>query len=374
MSIGFAQKCWIWFADRRDADLNSKAEIIERFGSAEAVFNAPAGALAALEGVSERSAEALKERSLERAEEIIRLCEEKNIQIITFDDAAYPASLKEIYAPPYVLYVRGKLPDFEASPAVAVIGTRKASPYGLKMGRSIAAELCEGGASVISLLSAGIDAKAAEGALEAGGQCIGVLGTAIDAANGVPAKSVCASGALVSEYAPGTPYRKNHFRERNRIAAGMACAVAVIEAPEKSGTRLFVAEALEQGKEIFALPGNADSESSSGTLRFIKEGATLVTSGREIISELAPAYRGRMVPKKTIDKPKADCYIGITEKKTDLPPEQAEIFKAIDSGCASVDAIIEKTGLPASTVLSQLTMLQIAGLVRKEPGKGFTVR
>ena len=374
MSIGFAQKCWIWFADRRDADLNSKAEIIERFGSAEAVFNAPAGALAALEGVSERSAEALKERSLERAEEIIRLCEEKSIQIITFDDAAYPASLKEIYAPSYVLYVRGKLPDFEASPAVAVIGTRKASPYGLKMGRSIAAELCEGGASVISLLSAGIDAKAAEGALEAGGQCIGVLGTAIDAANGALAKSVCASGALVSEYAPGTPYRKNHFRERNRIAAGMACAVAVIEAPEKSGTRLFVAEALEQGKEIFALPGNADSESSSGTLRFIKEGATLVTSGREIISELAPAYRGRMVPKKTIDKPKADCYIGITEKKTDLPPEQAEIFKAIDSGCASVDAIIDKTGLPASTVLSQLTMLQIAGLVRKEPGKGFTVR
>lgn len=374
MSIDFDRKCWIWFADKRDADLNSKAEIIERFGSAEAAYRASAGTFAAMEGVSARSAEAFGDKGFERVEEIVAICEEKNIRIITIDDDEYPSSLKEIFAPPYVLYVRGTLPDFDCSPAVAVIGTRKASPYGLKMGKSIAAELCEGGASVISLLSAGIDAKAAEGAIAAGGQCIGVLGTAIDTANGPLAKSVRACGALVSEYAPGTQYRKNHFRERNRIAAGMACAVAVIEAPEKSGTRLFVAEALEQGKEIFALPGNADSESSTGTLKLIKEGAMLVTSGSEIIAELAPACRSRMVQKKTIDKPKDGCYIGITEKQAELPPDQAAIFGAIRSGCASVDAIIESTGLQASTVLSQLTMLQIAGLVRKEPGKGFAAR
>lgn len=374
MSISFSKKCWIWFADINGADLNSKAEIIERFGSAEKAFNTPAGTFAVMEGVSKRSAETLENRSLERAEEIIRLCEEKGISIITIDDDAYPSALKEIYAPPYVLYVRGKLPDFSCSPAVAVIGTRKASPYGLKMGRSIAAELCAGGASVISLLSAGIDAKAAEGALTAGGECIGVLGTAIDAANGPLAKRVCASGALVSEYAPGTPYRKSHFRDRNRVAAGMSCAVAVVEAPEKSGTRLFVAEALEQGKEIFALPGNADSDSSSGTLKFIKEGATLITSGREIIEELAPAYRGMLNPKKVIDKQKSDCYIDITENQTDLTPEQTMIYRAIRSGCATVDAVIEKTGLSASTVLSQLTMLQIKGIVRKVPGKGFATR
>lgn len=372
MSDSSALKYWIWFADAQGADLNSKAEALERFGTAEEIWKAPAGAFTETDGISAKSSAAFDDKSLERAEEIIRLCDEKEIDIITIDDEEYPASLKEIYAPPYVIYVRGKLPDFRENPAVAVIGTRTASAYGLKMGRSIAAELCAGGASVISLLSQGIDAKAAEGALEAGGKCIGVLGTAIDAANGALVKRVCENGALVSEYAPGTSYRKNHFRERNRIAAGMSCAVTVVEAPEKSGTRLFVAEALEQGKEIFALPGNADSDSSGGTLKFIKEGATLITSGSEIIAELAPVYRGALKVKKTIDKPKDDCYIGITEKRLGLPPEQAEIYEAVASGCASVDSVIAKTGLTAGTVLSQLTMLQIAGLVRKEPGKGFS--
>lgn len=173
---------WLWLSSLTEVSLNAKAALLDVFGSPEAAFLSSKGSFERIEGVSRRDAAFLEARDLTAAKSIPSLCEAQNIRIVTFDDRDYPQRLKEIYAPPAVLYVRGTLPELDAELPVAVIGTRHASDYGLKMGRNVAYELSKCGAVVVSLLTAGVDAAAAEGTLAAGGVCVGVLGTAIDAA------------------------------------------------------------------------------------------------------------------------------------------------------------------------------------------------
>ena len=392
---------WLWLSSLSEVSLNAKAALLEVFGSPEAAFLSPKGSFTRIDGISRRDAALLEERDLTAAEAIPAFCKERDVRIITYENGEYPQRLKEIFAPPSVLYVRGTLPNLDEELPVAVIGTRHASDYGLKMGRNIAYELSKCGAVVVSGLTAGVDAAAAEGALAAGGICIGVLGTPIDAAKSSLAKRVCRKGALISEYAPGTAQMKTFFRARNRIAAGISLGVVVAEAPEKSGTRLFVAEALEQGKEIFAVPGNADSETSAGTIRFLREGAQLVTHGWEVAEELdsllpgilntasresypvvarpadedPPPEKKRKPPqKKRLDKEKSACYIDISDAIAALTEPQRQIVLSVISGCSSADEIIETTGLSASLVLSQLTMLEIKGFIRRDAGNGIVIR
>ena len=393
---------WLWLSSLTEVSLNAKATLLEMFGSPGTAFLSPKGAFAHIEGISQREADLLEKRDLTAADAIPALCEAQDIRIITFESREYPQRLKEIFAPPSVIYVRGSLPDLDAELPVAVIGTRHASDYGLRMGRNIAYELSRCGAVVVSLLTAGVDAAAAEGTLAAGGICIGVLGTGIDAARSSLAKRVCRDGALISEYAPGTAQMKTFFRARNRIAAGISLGVVVAEAPEKSGTRLFVAEALEQGKEIFAVPGNADSETGAGTIRFLREGAQLVTHGWEAAEELdslqpgvlntasreryprlvrqedsgLPTEKKKSKPqqKKRLDKEKSACYIDISDAIAALTEPQQQIMLSVISGCSSADEIIDTTGLSASLVLTQLTMLEIRGFIRRDAGNRIVIR
>ena len=374
---------WLWLSSLTEVSLNAKAALLDVFGSPEAAFLSSKGSFERIEGVSRRDAAFLEARDLTAAKSIPSLCEAQNIRIVTFDDRDYPQRLKEIYAPPAVLYVRGTLPELDAELPVAVIGTRHASDYGLKMGRNVAYELSKCGAVVVSLLTAGV-------------------GTAIDAAKSSLAKRVCRDGALISEYAPGTAQMKTFFRARNRIAAGISLGVVVAEAPEKSGTRLFVAEALEQGKEIFAIPGNADSETGAGTIRFLREGAQLITHGWEAAEELdllmpgilntasretypklalqetagkdAEKQKTKPRQKKRLDKEKSACYIDISDAIAELSEPQQQIVLSVISGCSSADAIMEATGLSASLVLSQLTMLEIKGFIRREAGNRIVIR
>ena len=393
---------WLWLSSLTEVSLNAKVALLEVFGSPEEAFFSSKGSFAGIDGISRRDAAALEERDLTVAKAIPDLCEKAEVRILTLEDSGYPQRLKEIYAPPCVLYVRGFLPELDDELPVAVIGTRHASDYGLKMGRNIAYELSRCGAVVVSGLTAGVDAAAAEGVLAAGGICIGVLGTAIDTAKSSLAKRVCREGALISEYAPGTAQMKAFFRARNRIAAGISVGVVVAEAPEKSGTRLFVAEALEQGKEIFAVPGNADSETSAGTIRFLREGAQLVTHGWEVAEELnslmpgvlnaasretyprlalpedtkQPAEKEKRKPpqKKRLDKEKSACYIDISDAIAALSEPQQQIVLSVISGHSTADEIIGATGLSASLVLSQLTMLEIKGFVRRDTANGIVIR
>ena len=399
--------CWLWLSSLTEINPNAKAALLKVFGTAKAAFHAPHGAFAGVEGLSKRDAQLLEARDLTAAQAIPDLCKAAGASFLTPDDDAYPNRLREIYAPPPVLYVRGHLPDLGREVPVAVIGTRHASPYGLKMGRNLAYELVKCKAVVVSGLTAGIDAAAAEGALAAGGVCIGVLGTPIDAAKNNLAERVLKKGALISEYPPGTPQLKTFFRARNRIAAGISEGVVVVEAPEKSGTRLFVAEALEQGKEVFAVPGNADSDTSSGTIRFLREGAQLVTRGWEVAEELTVSHPGVLDPsshesfpqisceaetpsapvmepsgkerkkkisKKRLDKPETPCYIDITDAITNLSDVQKKIVLAVVSGHSSAEEIIACTALSASTVLSQLTILEIRGILQRDMLRGIIIK
>ena len=234
---------WVWLSSVSFANPRARAALVERYGDAESAFLAPPGEFKTIQGLSANEAEAFEKRDLREADRILEACHRENIRILTPDDPAYPQRLRSIFDAPVALYVRGQLPDVDAIPSVAVIGTRRATPYGLKMGRDIAYEIAKCGGIVVSGLTEGIDRAAARGCLLAGGTCIGVLGTAFGS-GGELREDVTASGALVTEYPPGARPQNRFFRERNRISSGLSHAVCVVEAPEKSGTLLFVGEAL----------------------------------------------------------------------------------------------------------------------------------
>ena len=369
------------------------------------MYFAPEGEYKKLLGDKIEGIDALEMRDLDGALRIIDECEKQGISIISCQDASFPDRLKCIYSPPSIIYVKGTMPAVDDEAAIAVIGTRKASPYGLKMGRKLGYEIAKCGGIVVSGLTSGVDAAGAEGALLAGGRVIGVLGTPHEREKGRLAEDVAQSGALISEYPPGTTPSNSFFRARNRIAAGLSVGVAVVEAPAKSGTRLFANEAADQGKEIFAVPGNADSVNCVGTNELLKEGAKPVTNGWDIMCEFELLYpekvsrtRDMTMPpeketkppvysdkdtvkpekrekatKKVIDKRDTTAYIDLQTVLEKLSETQIKIVSVMETPSMHVDDIIEKSGFSSARVLADLTMLQLKGIVTQEKGKRFTL-
>lgn len=390
-------KYWVWLSAQTGVSPAAKAALLRHYGDAETAFFAPAGEFGRIKGISAGDAAVLESRDMSRVEDILAGCRQLDIRPVTMQDADYPERLRNIFAPPAVIYVKGKLPELDDEAAIAVIGTRKASPYGLKMGSRLAGEIVRCGGIVISGLTSGVDAAAARGALLADGICIGVLGTSHDMEKGSLARDVCVKGALISEYPPGTQPLRSHFRDRNRISAGLSVGVTVVEAPEKSGALLFAAEANDQGKEIFAVPGNADAPNSAGTIALMQEGAKPVRTGWDILCEFADLFPGKLrqaeaaeMPengknhaetgekepegaKKGIDKEKSRGYIDLKEQLARLSEEQLKIISAIDKGASHIDDVIENTGLSTPKVLAQLTVLEIKGFIRREPGKRISL-
>lgn len=390
-------KYWVWLSAQTGVSPAAKAALLRHYGDAETAFFAPSGEFGRIRGISAGDAAVLESRDMSRVGDILAECRRLDIRPVTMQDADYPRRLRNIFAPPAVIYVKGKLPELDDEAAIAVIGTRKASPYGLKMGSRLAFEIVRCGGIVISGLTTGVDAAAARGALLADGVCIGVLGTSHDLEKGSLARDVSVKGALISEYPPGTQPLKSHFRDRNRISAGLSVGVAVVEAPEKSGALLFAAEANEQGKEIFAVPGNADAPNSAGTIALMQEGAKPVRTGWDILCEFAELFPGKLrqaeaaeMPeigkndaengekepeeaKKGIDKEKSRGYIDLKEQLAQLTEEQLKIISAIDKGASHIDDVIENTGLSTPKVLAQLTVLEIKGFIKREPGKRISL-
>ncbi len=399
-----AIKYWVWLSALRMRPI-AKQKLLEHFqGDPERLYFSTDKELEKVDGIRPVDLTAMKRRELETAMDILARCEMEHISVITLQDAAYPARLKNIYDPPVVLYVKGKLPVIDEEAAVAVVGTRNATPYGLKMARRFGHDLAACGGLVISGLTRGIDRAAAEGALEACGKVVGVLGTSHDEAHGGLYEDVAACGALVSEYPPGLKTYREQFRYRNRVTAGLAVAALVVEAPEGSGAVKFAYEALEQGKDVFALPGNVDADNCMGTNRLLKEGARPVTAAWDVLSDYAPLYLGKLRhieekelerlrglpaakpeqyadfvqvrvpnPQKVIDKPKPVEYIDLEKQLEDLTPEQLKIVSVLGKEPIHIDDLIDAVGMPAPAVLAELTMLQIDGVVTQEPGKRFTL-
>ena len=399
-------KYWVWLSTRLGVRARMKLELLEHFSGVRALYFASEADYRAAAKLTGEELRALGDKELDGANRALGLCDELDVQIITIRDAAYPQRLKQIYDPPVALYVRGRLPELDDRASVAVVGTRRATPYGERMASKLGYEITKCGGIVISGMTAGIDAASAVGALRADGACIGVTGANLDGAFGgrLP-QDIAANGAVLSEFAPGIPVGRFGFRLRNRITAGLSVAAVVVEAPEKSGALLFADEAAAQGREVFAVPGNADAANSYGTNALLKDGARPATCAWDILGDFAQLYPGTLrrydadarqepqplppedrretgetfaqlrapISQKVIDKEKREEYIDLQQQLSALSETQLKIIAAISEPHRHVDDIIRDCGLPAPTVLSELTMMQIQGFVKQEPGKRFSL-
>ncbi len=347
----------------------SVLELLDHFGTPQAVV--AAGHTVAAEAVrlsqreSLRLAASSKRDHTREMEEIRRL----GARMVSIRDAEYPANLRQISDPPPLLFVRGSVTPRDER-AVAIVGTRRVTPYGRLVTETIARELAEHSITVVSGMAVGADAAAHRGALSAGGRTIGVLACGID----VPyprdtmdlREQAVERGAVISEVPPGTPAQRHRFSQRNRLVSGLALAVIVTEAPEQSGALITADAAAEQGREVFAVPGSVNSEFSRGTHALLRDGAHLLQSAADIIEHLALPDLGPSAtmpgPRETGEAPAA---------LSDLTPDERLILDALSLQQRHVDQIIEGCRLPASRASAGLLMLELKGLIRRLPGNMF---
>jgi len=334
----------------------------ERFGDVTAIFTATESDLRQVEGIGPESARSIVSgRDGSRAAEELAKAERIGAKILHCEDAAYPPALRDIYDPPIVLYVRGKVPPVWKQ-GIAVVGSRVTSHYGLEMAKKLGYQLAYAGVPVISGLARGIDTAAHMGALAAKGPTWAVLGSSIDqtypAENEELAARIAEEHCVLSEFPLGTRPDRSNFPMRNRIVSGLGFGVLVVEAGKDSGALITARQGLEQGKQIFAIPGRVDTPLSRGCHQLIKEGARLVEEVGDILAELEFLF-----PPDTITAPRA--------LPADLTDEERRIFEAIGDEETPIDTLIAKSSLPSSKVSSTLLRLEMRKLVRQLPGKLF---
>lgn len=394
-----ALKYWVWLTTVQGISDDTRLRLLETFSSPEDIYYADAAELALVRDIRKEELSALEVRSLDRAESILEQCAKKQIFLITYADALYPQRLKNIYHPPLLLYGKGRMPLFDEEVAVAVVGTRDCTPYGINCARELGYELTQQGGMIISGMAKGIDAAAMEGALRFGGFTCGVLGGGVDVVypreNRRLYEDVAATGVLLSEYPPGTEPRGWHFPHRNRIMSGLSVASVVIEAPEKSGALITAAAAIDQGREVFAVPGPITAKESAGCHKLIREGAGLVTCAWDILSEYESRYPHKIRPKvrpmppmpeysgapKGEERPKTKTKTAEDvptlpvlphEKWLALDGDQRTVLSALRTDISRLsDDVAVETDLPMRRVLAALTMLEIEGFAATTGGRGF---
>ena len=379
---------WVWLSMRSAVRPEIKTALLSHCDGARMLYYARKDDLRGL-GVRLRPSEerALLEKDLDEAERALEICERDGVSLITIRDAGYPARLRQLASAPCVLYVRGRLPRIDDRPAVTVAGTRRASAYGLRTAKTFGAEIARSGCILISGMTAGVDGAAAEGALDAGGSVVGVTGAAIDATfGGALAERVSKTGAVVGEFAPGDRAMQG-FRMRNRLTVGLALSSIIVEAPQRSGALLFADETVAQSKELFVVPGNVDCASAAGSNALLMDGARPAACAWDALADLQSAYPAlhppeaggsesvetQPPPQKGIDKENDPSYIDMEMLKKGLTGPELLIVAELTHGALTPDDLAERTGLDAGTCMSELTMLQIMGIVRREPGRRYAL-
>ncbi len=337
--------------------------LVDAFGSAGAVLAAPEGDLVGRAGVSEGLAAAIRalgRAERERAGQEVSRARARGIRPVPYGDPAYPASLAEIHDPPAVLYVAGSLLPEDVR-AVAVVGSRGASVHGVRFARRLARGLAVSGVTVVSGLARGIDAAAHRGALEAGGRTIAAFGAGLDVVyprgNRELADAVRRSGAWVGELSLGSPPLGHHFPRRNRIISGLSLGVVVVEASRRSGSLITAACALEQGREVFAVPGLPGSPTASGVHGLLKQGARLVESVDDVLAELPPG------PESPRPRPAAG-----PARDDPLRP----LWEALSDAPAHIDEVAVRAGLAAADAAAGLMELTLAGYAEEWPGNCYS--
>jgi DNA processing protein len=354
------KKYWIWLSSISGVGCKSCLNLISYFGSAENVYQCSFSELMASGLIKEKVAMTIsQDRNIENADEYLKSMKESGINVYTIHESEYPENLKNIYDPPPVLYTKGEL-VLEDALAVSIVGSRKASDYGLKAAHRIALRLAEMGITIISGMAMGIDSAAHRGALAAKGRTLAVCGCGLKyvypMTNYNLSREIIKSGALISEYPFDTEAYAYQFPARNRIISGMSLGVIVVEAGEKSGSLITADLALEQGREVFAVPGNISSPNSKGTNTLIKSGAKLVSRIEDIIEELNL---------NIIYSEKSNFESINNNENKDISFEENLILSFLKKTGADKDEIGLATELQPGKVMAALTKLEIKGIIHR---------
>ena len=292
-------------------------------------------------------------------DDFVAKTEKAGIRILTWQDDEYPAHLKEIDQPPPVLYLSGEITP-EDSWSVAIVGTRAVTPYGRQVTEELATTLSQHGVTIVSGLARGVDAVAHSAALKAGGRTLAVLGSGVDKIyppeHRQMAEKISANGAVISDYAPGTPPESANFPPRNRIISGLSMAIVVVEAGDTSGALITAEFAAEQGRDVFALPGNIYAPQSKGTNRLLRNGAKTLLSPKDVLEALDLT---RNVERREI------------RKAIPADTTEAALLDTLGPEPIHVDEIRNRTGLPIEKVSSALTMMELKGMVRQVGGMNY---
>lgn len=392
MSISANQLEWLTLKMIPGVGTTLFIRLLSRFGTPADVLRASEAALA--EVVGPKLAERIRAyRGVVDVERQAQLLDQYGGSLLTMDDPAYPLRLAEIYDPPLVLFTRGILIEADHQ-AVALVGTRKPTTYGARMARNLAYELASRGITVVSGMAEGIDTAAHEGAMEAGGRTIAVLGCGVDIvyppSNAELMHRIIQQGAVVSSFEMGVKPSKGHFPYRNRIISGLSMGTVVVEAPIGSGALITARNAAEQGREVYAVPGEAGAYNSRGPHALIREGAKLVETAQDILVELDIDAANRQparpaAPRDVLAPPSAPPAAPRpsvqTSHSSQAPPPAANVtpleravLDVLSSDGSFVDEIAAAARMSVSEALSSLTMLELKGLVRQLSGKRFTPR
>ena len=379
---------WIWLATRKGLRSAKQLMLLEHFSTPADTYNASSYPREL--DLSEAALTALEDKELSGAKHLIKQCSDKKIRIITLQDTIYPARLRHIYDLPLVLYCKGFLPDLDAQPLVGVVGTRKPSQDGLVIARKMGGEIAACGGLVVSGGAAGIDAEALWGALDAGKPAIAVLGCGPDIVyprtNTALFQKLEEQGCILSEYPPGTKPAPWQFPERNRIISGISDCTLVVEAPAKSGALITAQAALEQGREVFAVPGSVTRDSCAGSNALLRDGAAAACSGWDVLRcyesrypelaerEVAPVkVSAPPTDKKDIDNPPQQAYIDLECISADLDPEQKRIVETIGDRTVYVDVLATQLDMSPPELMMALTELGLLGIIENHPGRMVSV-
>ena len=337
-----------------------------RFTDPSAALFASRAELERVEGLNREAVDGLLSfADWREIDDELRRIREAGVTIVTFTDPSYPDRLRMIADPPAVLYMKGSMTVADHR-AVAIVGSRSASDYGRRVARDLARGLVSLGYTVVSGMARGIDGVAHESALHAGGRTIAVLGSGVDRPyppeHEMLYRRMIGGGAVISELPVGTRPLAFNFPARNRLISGLSLGIVVVEATEKSGSLITAALALDQGREVFAVPGEVGASRSRGSHRLIRQGAKLVESVEDIIEEIEPQLMGRRGASETTARVLPPSANASTRK----------IFALLQDNSLQVDQVIERSGLPAADVLESLLDLELQGFVRQAPGKIYT--
>lgn len=411
-------KYWLWLTTRRGLSNTGVFSLLDHFGSPEAVHFSDPEEYDLIPGIPGLAKASLLDKSMDGAERIMAECDRLGQRILTFSDAGYPERLRNLYDPPVVLYLRGKDIHFDDEVAVGLIGTREPTPYGVAQARQLGHDLGAQGAVVVSGLARGLDSEAIRGALQGGGTVAAVLGGGLDVIyppeNRYLYEDVAAMGLLLSEYPPGTEARGPHFPVRNRIISGLSLGIVVVEGGFVSGTRITARAALDQNRDVFAVPGPVDAPMSYTPNDLIRQGeAALITCAADILEEYRGIYPHKIhlkpelnpvaptsVPGRRQGRPQRGSSDPVAEQspaagapveeREEKPPEtplvrwqeltpalsedQRSLLAALGGKSLTLEELVELTQIPARRATSAVTMLQLSGLVDEGAGKRFSAK